>query len=197
MKSINDVMACKNSAVNQKTPTELYMDIAYEFTNYCTNDVKFKIVMSKLCQQYFNTFIDKTQRLDKNNQHRVIIYKGFMNMIGIMYSNDIFPIDIILVCFNKIINMILSDDVPYEDRDNYYGGYERLMNRVLCYFEKKTNTTKIISDFNRIKSTLQTINNNITLACEATPKPIKMFSLITHKQNIERLTLLCNIYEKN
>lgn len=194
IKCMNDVMASKTNDVinNQKIPTELYIDIAYIFSGYCTytknnEEIKFKIIMSKLCQQYFNKFINKEERMDKNNPHRVIIYKGFMNMMGMLYIKEIFPIDIIFVCMNKIINLILSTTVPREDRDNYFSGYERLINRILYYFE--TMPSKI-SEFNKIRQQLYTINDRITQACKEQTKPIERFSIITHTENNERFEAL-------
>lgn len=199
IKCINDVMASKTNDVinNQKIPTELYIDIAYVFSGYCTytknnEEVKFKIIMSKLCQQYFNKFINKDERMDKNNPHRVIIYKGFMNMLGVLYAKEIFPIDIIFVCLNKLINIILSSTVPREDKDNYYSGYERLMNRLLYHFE--TTPTKL-SEFKTIHRQLFTINDKITEACKEQVKPIERFSFITHGENIARYEALCKLCE--
>ena len=203
MKSMNDVMANKvNDAANKlnKSPTELYMDIAYVFSGYCTytknnEEVKFKIKMSKLCQQYFNKFVNKAERMDKNNPHRVIIYKGFMNMLGMLYVKNIFPIDIIFVCFTKILNLILDSSIPLEDRDNYYAGYERLMNRILGCFETTTRSPQLIVEFNNIKTQLHDINNKITQAYDSGLKPIERFSMIDHRDNIERYNKLCELYE--
>ena len=148
--------------------------------------------MSKLCQQYFNKFINKDERMDKNNPHRVIIYKGFMNMLGVLYAKEIFPIDIIFVCLNKLINIILSSTVPREDKDNYYSGYERLMNRLLYHFE--TTPTKL-SEFKTIHRQLFTINDKITEACKEQVKPLERFSFITHGENIARYEALCKLCE--
>src|SRR5205814_9313481 len=95
-----------------------------------TSIVKFKSVMTRECQLYFDKLTDKKESMDQNNPHRVSNYKGFMNMIGLMYSNGLFPKDIVKMCFNKIIRLILDSGLPHDDCDNYYSGYERLMNRV-------------------------------------------------------------------
>ena len=40
----------------------------------------------------FNSLTDiKEQRMDRNNPHRVSNYKGFMNMLGLLYTFEIFP----------------------------------------------------------------------------------------------------------
>lgn len=208
IKSMNDVMATKGFEVSknvQKTPSELYMDIALRFSKYgiqvedetetLKRVIKFIDVMSTHCQNYFITLTDKSESMDKNNPHKVNNYKGFMNMIGLMYSNGMFPAKIVMQCFNKIITLILDEGLPQEDCDNYYSGYERLMNRILSHFEKEV-TPNTIRDFNNIKGQLKAVNDKITLACENSPKPpIRMFSTMTHKQNINRLKSLCETYE--
>ena len=126
IKSMNDVMACRGvdvSKKDQKTGSDIYTGIASEFTNYGikqgTNTIKFKTVMIKECQSFFDKLTDKKERMDQNNPHRVSNYKGFMNMIGLMYANGMFPKDIINVCSLKIINLIISSNLPQEDCDNW------------------------------------------------------------------------------
>lgn len=202
IKSMNDPMASKGyevSKTGQKTPSELYMDVAKELSNFFTEkdgkEIKFKTVMSKECQQYFNKLTNKNESMDKNNPHKVSNYKGFMNMMGLMYSYGLFPKEIIKVCFNKIVLLILDAQLPQEECDNYYSGYERLMNRILSHFERTTPTKSSCDDFNQIKPIIIEMNTRITNGCE-TSKPLRTFSLMTHKQNILRFEKLCDLYEK-
>lgn len=218
-KSMNDAMASKGfeaSKTGHKTPSELYVDVARKFSDYLTNvdddngkdvkQIRFKNIMSKLCQKYFNSLTNIQESMDKNNPHRVSNYKGFMNMIGLMYSNGLFPKGIIFACFNKIVNLILKSNLPQETCDNYYSGYERLMNRILFHFEKisqlngngSNESLNLISEFNAIKDGLKELNDTITKACECDDKnnkPIRMFSTMTHQQNITRFNKLCDLYK--
>lgn len=211
LKSMNDVMACKGVESNksQKTPSEIYMSIAYEFSGFFIKQheelVKFKSVLTKECQRYFKEFTDKDASMDQNNPHRVSNYKGFMNMIGLMYCYNLFPKEIICTCFNKIVKLILETGLPQEGCDNYYSGYERLINRVLSHFEKDTVQKFMIDEFNGIKSYLEDINDRISAACKDdsgskkrrnSNKPIRMFSIMVHKQNISRFEALCEQYAK-
>lgn len=211
IKSMNDVLACRGveaSKKDQKTGSEIYTGIAAEFTNYFikqgTATIKFKTVLIRECQLYFDKLTDKKERMDQNNPHRVSNYKGFMNMIGLMYTNGLFPRDIIKVCSNKIITLILSSGLPQDDCDNYYSGYERLMNRVLCHFEKTPVQPHMIPEFLAIKDIIKEMNDKISKACEddkkpktGTPqvKPLRMFSIMTHQQNINRYKALCESYK--
>jgi len=104
--------------------------------------------------------------MDQNNPHRVSNYRGFMNMIGLMYSYGLFTKDIIKTCFNRIIRLILKEKLPHDDCDNYYSGYERLMNRVLKHFEKTPIQKHMIDEFMSIKDMLKEMNDKIIEACE-------------------------------
>lgn len=209
LKSMNDAMACKGVESNksQKTPSEIYMSIAYEFSGFFIKQheelVKFKSVLTKECQHYFKEFTDKNASMDQNNPHRVSNYKGFMNMIGLMYCYNLFPKEIICACFNKIVKLILEAGLPQEECDNYYSGYERLMNRVLSNFEKDSIQKFMIDEFNGIKTYINEINQRINATCLDEPgakkrrnsdKPIRMFSIMVHKQNITRFEKLCDQY---
>lgn len=209
IKSMNDVLACRGveaSKKDQKTGSEIYTSIAAEFTNYFikqgNSTVKFKTVLIRECQLYFDKLTDKKERMDQNNPHRVSNYKGFMNMIGLMYTNGLFPKDIIKVCSNKIITLILLSGLPQDDCDNYYSGYERLINRVLCHFEKTPIQPHMIAEFGSIKEIVKEMNDKISKACEddkktkstTQVKPLRMFSIMTHQQNINRYKTLCEAY---
>lgn len=206
IKSMSDVMACKGvetSKPGQKTPSELYMDIALDLSQFFTEKdgkvIKFKTVLSKLCQQYFNLLTNKNESMDKNNPLRVSNYKGFMNMIGLMYTYCLFPKEIIQLCFEKIITLITKSNLPQEDSDNYYYGYERLMNRILNHFEKTPITSTMIDDFNNIKNILHNVNNTITESCEGIDKKKSLgrHPIMTHQQNISRFTKLCETYRSD
>jgi hypothetical protein len=213
---MNDAMACKcvESNKKQKTPSEIYMSVAQAFSGLCIkkNDefIKFKKVMSKECQLYFKKFIDINKNsnsdnktsMDQNNPHRVSNYKGFMNMIGLMYCYNLFPKEIICMCFDQIVKLILDSDLPQEECDNYYSGYERLMNRVLCIFEVDNVSKNMLEEFNGIKNYITDFNNKIIEACQdssvkssSKSKPLRMFSSMTHKKNIVRFETLSNKYK--
>ena len=207
VKSMNDAMASKGfeaSKNGQKTPSELYVDVALRFSDYHINienetkQVRFKNIMSKMCQKYFNSLTDSKESMDKNNPHRVSNYKGLMNMIGLMYTNGMFPREIIIVCFNKIINLILHSNLSQEESDNYYSGYERLINRIISYFEGPI-TSIMDTRFNAITEGLKEMNDTITKACDEKPnaKPLRMYSLMTHANNITRNAKLCDLYKNS
>jgi hypothetical protein len=221
IKSMNDVMACKSiePKAGIKTPSEIYMTVACEFSNYQIKQkdstVKFKTVLSKECVSYFRKFMDKEERMDQNNPHRVSNYKGFMNMIGLMYVYKLFSIEIIKMCFNDILTLILESDIPQDDSDNYYSGFERLLNRLLIHFEKdimtneknvfKTPHQRMVDEFDTIKNFIKDYNDKISKTCneeyikknKGYKPPIKIFSIMAHKHNIERFDKLCDIYSKH
>jgi hypothetical protein len=204
LKSMNDVLASKGiDNKDNKTPSEIYMSVAREFVGFCIRsdvndtDIHFKNILSKECQRYFKEFTDKNTSMDRNNPHRVSNYKGFMNMIGILYNLGIFTKEIIQKCFNKISKLILNSGLSQDECDNYYNGYERLCNRVLHYFDNNVDSNTI-EEFKIVKTYIESFNNKITIACgenvDKKDRPIRMFSLIVHKQIIKRLNSICNKY---
>lgn len=205
IKSMSDVMGSKGIDVSkpgQKTPSELYIDVALEMSQFfIKNDdtvIKFKTILSRTCQQYFNELTNKDESMDHNNPRRLSNYKGFMNMIGLMYSCGLFPVNIVILSFQQIIKLILKSNLPQEDCDNYYSGYERLMNRVLAHFEKTPIIASMIDGFTAIKPNLIKLNEEITKACGEKDKlknPLRTFSIMTHKQNITRFEKLCESYK--
>ncbi len=209
IKSMNDIMACKGveSTKGQLTPSEIYVSIAVEFSNFFIKEgeevVKFKTVLATTCQKYFKEFVDKEMSMDQNNPHRVSNYKGFMNMIGLMFYNNLFPLQIILKCFSRIANLILNNDLSQEECDNYYSGYERLLNQILNKYEnivpKIDKTSEQFkndkADFVKIYTYMKTLNADISSSTEK-PKPsIRKFSLMVHQKNINRLETLVKHYQ--
>lgn len=214
LKSMGDAMACKNIPKNgQRTPSEIYVDIAYEFSSYMIDvdgdSIKFKNVMAKECHNYFNNFIDKNERMDQNNLMRISNFKGFMNMMGLLYNAGLFPDHIITICFEKITSLILDTSLPHGESDNYYSGFERLMNRILCHFEdnisvKSSPPIKNVEKFVNIRDEIEKFNGIILNVCpnekndkSDTQKQLRRFSGITHSQNITRFNVLCEFYNKH
>jgi len=116
------------------------------------------------------------------------------------------------LCFEKIISLIAKSNLPQEDCDNYYYGFERLMNRILIHFEKIPVTSAMMEEFFGIKNILNNVNAMITKACEDSDKtdrvdksdksdksdkkkPLGRHPLMTHQQNISRFTKLCDTYQ--
>jgi hypothetical protein len=207
VKSMNDVAALKNveaSKKTQKTSSELYAAIASEFTNYFikqgTSTIKFKSILTKECQVYFEKFTDIKERMDQNNPHKVSNYKGFMNMIGYMYSIGLFPKDIIKACSTKIIKLMTSAGLPKDDCDNYYAGYDRLINRVLCHFERTPILPHMIPEFNTVKDIIKEMNDKITKICDdekidKADRILKTGSVLSHRDLVHRFQTLCESYK--
>jgi len=215
LKSMGDAMACKGIDVpknGQRTPSEIYVDTAYEFASYMIdvdgNPIKFKNVMAKECQNYFNKFIDKKERMDHNNLTRISNFKGFMNMIGLLYAVGLFPCHIIDKCFEKITNLVVDTSLPQEECDNYYSGFERLMNRILYHFENEnhniTNETvqrNKVNDFIEARKMIQKYNELVLTVCpddgkNSNPKTLRKFSGMVHNQNMLRFNALCEKYDR-
>jgi hypothetical protein len=225
IKCMSDVMACKGiepSKSGHLTPSELYVNIIQKFSLLCIQDgqklVKFKTVLTRECCEYFEKMTDKCEKMDENNPRRVSNYKGFMNMMGLLYIKGVFPVEIIKVCLQKIVKLILDSGLSQDECDNYYSGYERLVNRILTHFEKSVHSS-LIMEFNEVKKFLEDFNNRISKACPSDEKqksssaintsagnsqpvvrPLRKFSTMTHHNSVARFNKLCEVFhekEKN
>lgn len=203
IKSMNDVMACKGADTNKnlKTLSEIYMNVAHEFSQYFIKHddkiIKFKVLLTTECEKYFKTFTNESDSMDQNNPHRVSNYKGFMNMIGLMYTYNMLPSNIICGCFDKIANLVLNKNINQEERDNYYSGYDRLMNKLLTFFENCPNKKQVYDKFKKIKDHVRKKNSDILNECNnnSEEKPIRKFSIMVHNQNIARFEKLNKQYK--
>lgn len=214
IKCMNDVMACKgieSSKNGHMTPSELYVNVIKKFSLLCIQDgtilVKFKNVLTKECYEYFEKMTNTKEKMDQNNPHRVSNYKGFMNMMGLLYTNGVFPAGVIKVCLNKIIKIILDSGLSQDECDNYYSGYERLVSRILIHFEK-TNTVTSAKEFDNVKGFLEEFNDKISKVCPYEEKqkssstvgptgvrPLRMFSIMTHHNNVIKFNKLCESFK--
>ena len=209
VKSMNDVSACKGleSNRNQLSPSEIYMKIANEFSGFFIShndkEIRFKSVLTSECQRYFREFINQDYNMDQNNIHRVNNYKGFMNMIGLTYCYNIFPKDIVFACFRSIVNIIINSTLSQEECDNYYSGYERLMNKFLSKFESMEDekvTLEFVEEFNSTKSVINGFNSSISKAIKKASEngekpPIRKFSTMVHDNNKKRFKTLILRFE--
>jgi len=210
LKSMNDVLAVKGfeSNKNQISPSEIYVNVCLEFSELyiedSDNSILFLKVLVKICHKHFHDFTDSLLKMDQNNQHRVNNYKGFMNMIGLLYVNKCFHQDIVIKCFDKITRIITESTLPQEELDNYYSGYERLMNQVMNRFEKLETEDQIQEEEGEFEQLLPHIvrnNKKITEKknAEAKDRPStarKSFSMMIHLQNINRFESLCKKMHK-
>lgn len=183
IKSMNDVLAIKNIEVKtgHKTPSEIYISVITEFSK---NINKFKNVFSKECNICFTKFTDINESMDNNNPHHVSNFKGFMNMMGLCYVNKLFDETVIKICLDKIVGYITGSDIKdrllQEESDNYYSGYERIVNRIVTYYEKNFDNS-----YKNIYETIKNCNDLITKDC-STNKPLRKFSLLVHSQIVKR-----------
>jgi len=183
IKSMNDVLAVKNIEVKagHKTPSDIYVMVAIDFSK---NVNKFKNIFSKECNICFTRFTDINESMDNNNPHHVSNFKGFMNMMGLCYVNKIFDESVIRICLNKVVGYItgsnITERLSQEESDNYYSGYERIVNRILTYYEK--NTDKSYQNFYDI---VKESNDLIQKDC-STNKSLRKFSILVHSQIIKR-----------
>lgn len=210
VKAMNDIIAIKGLETNkdQMTPSEIYVNILLEFSNYFiegdqkeTTDEKkeihkFKNIVGVICQKYFKNFTDSKLKMDQNNQHRVNNYKGFMNLMGLLYAKKCFKQEIIFKCLTRVCSIIVKDGLVAEECDNYFTGFERLSSQVLSKFEKMIGqpiAESDIKEFTKLHELLYDCNTQISGAVnkgDPTKSGIRKFSTMIHNQNVIKLEIL-------
>ncbi len=182
---------------NDTSPTELYVGVIIDFSELsieCDERViKFKNVMLAKCLEKIKEFTDKSIKLDTNNQHSINIYKGFMNMMGLLHAKEYLSDDFAFKCLDKIASIISSETLPQNESDNYYSGYDKFVNHLLKKYEimlndsnlNKTQQDAIKSTFDRLSACNKEISK--------TKKALRKFSSETHEQNVGRLNKFTKI----
>jgi hypothetical protein len=202
-RSMNDNMATRGLIPEDGTltPSEIYMKVALEFKDLGIIDENtqqqydFLIIFVRLCNEYFNEFTNLELDLDMNNHYRVNNFKGFMNMVGILYSYGIFPSKMIVKLLNQLFEIITGDnELSQEQRDNYYTGFARIIERVLLKFERSSSTDKLIDEFDDFNKYLKDKNDEL-IQINNENNIIKRFSLITQKKNMKRFVALEEKYQ--
>lgn len=186
LRAMTDMTAVKGIEMptGQKSLSELYADIVMEFQNHTVNynntDIKFITVFLDNCQKLFVDYMDSKKVLDNNNQYRVDSYKGFMNFLGLLFTNRILSHKIILSCLNKVKDLMMSKEWSnwgQTECENIYDGYRKLISYVLSIYINKKDMND--SDKEYIKSVLEN-HNKIKEQNEKLNK-LRKFTMMAHK----------------
>lgn len=124
---------------------EVCADIAKQFSSFIVKigdaDVSFHNEMLAVCQRFFVDFMDGAKTMDEHNSYYSDNYKGFMTFMGLLYARSIIPNKIITECMNMIQKSIFTPSKTTGDKyfchrssvecNNYYKGYEHLLNHVM------------------------------------------------------------------
>jgi len=203
IRSMTDTFAIKGLDMpkDQKSLSDIYADICGEFASFFIKDgdrdVKFLIKLLELCEKTFSDFVDQKKPLDSNNMYRVDHFKGFMNLLGLLFSRGLLSHKITLSCACKLKDLIFKSEWGQQECDNVFNGYKRMINQILTMHEKKY---KEIDANSRAKSveylkSLQTIHNDIDNKNKEKPK-LRKYTMLAHKDMAERLHKIINVYNK-
>jgi len=182
--AMNDPTVIRNTIESEgnNTPSDIYVSVIVDFSDFsiqCENRaIKFKTVFLSRLLDKFKEFTDVYLKLDTNNQHSINIYKGLMNMIGLLYNREYISEEFVMKILEKITSIIVSGNIPVLESDNYYSGYEKITNCVLKHDKKNTNFTKLCEY-------IVTLNKQITES-----NGLRKFSRETHAENSEKIKLL-------
>lgn len=196
LRAMTDATAIKGIEMpsGQKSLSELYANIVAEFNNHMikhnNRDIKFINVFLDYCQKYFVDFMDPTKTLDNNNQYRVDNYKGFMNFLGVMFSNKLISHKIVLSCLTKVKDLMLTpqwNGWGQTECENVYDGYKKLVSYVVSIYQTIADSTQ--SDKDYVKSILE-VHNKIKELNEKSNK-LRKFTMMAHKDIEAKLTKLC------
>jgi hypothetical protein len=196
LRAMTDMTAVKGIEMpqGQKSLSELYADIVSEFQNHTVKhnntDIKFLTVFLDNCQKLFVDYMDPKKVLDNNNQYRVDSYKGFMNFVGLLFTNRMLSHKIILSCLNKVKDLMMSKDWSgwgQTECENIYDGYKKLILYVASSYTNKKDLND--SDKEYIKSVLEN-HNKIKEQNEKLNK-LRKFTMMAHKDIENKLVKMC------
>lgn len=184
IRSMNDSISVKGfESDNEITLSEIYAEIIhYHCKKYNADPNNFGNLTRKICQAYFDDFINPSKPLDKNNNYRVDNFKGFMNFIGILFKKNIISSKIILICINSLYNLIISKNKTLDETHNIFMAYERIINQIIIGYNKK-----IIKDFS-VLTNIKEIHDK--MIANNNKNNFKKYGLITHEQITETINKL-------
>jgi hypothetical protein len=98
---------------NIKPLSELCSDIISHFSSNLTeennNGVGFKAELMKIIQRFFIDFMNIEKAMDEHNENTADNYKGFMTLMGLMYSNGLIQTKVIVGdCIDSIKRTIFN-----------------------------------------------------------------------------------------
>jgi hypothetical protein len=192
-RSMNDPVAYKGFT---PTDTDNYISnvnasVAKEFTQFCietydNKKIKFRDILTSICRTQYVDFIDDTKKLDANNKHRSDNYKGFMNLLGLLYTKNILSTKIIITCLLGIKKLIFESDWSELECENLYSGYERLCNQLIFNVEiTECRDSDLLKALYRVTESFKTENNN--------NKKLRRICMLSYENLFEKIT---NLYEK-
>jgi hypothetical protein len=186
LRAMTDTTAIKGIEMpnGQKSLSDLYAAIVNEFQNhsikYKNVDVKFLTIFLDSCQKLFVDYMDPKKVLDNNNQYRVDSYKGFMNFLGILFSNRILSHKIVLTCINKVKDLMMTQQWigwGQTECENIYDGYKKLLLHIVNLYQNKKDSNE--SDKEYVKSVLD-VHINIRDINDKLNK-LRKFTMMAHK----------------
>jgi hypothetical protein len=186
LRAMTDMTAVKGIEMpsGQKSLSELYADIVNEFQNHTVThnntEIKFLTLFLDNCQKLFVDYMDSKKVLDNNNQYRVDSYKGFMNFVGLLFTNKILSHKIILSCLNKVKDLMMSKEWAgwgQTECENIYDGYKKLISYVVAMYINKKDMNE--SDKEYVNSVLEN-HNKIKEQNEKLNK-LRKFTMMAHK----------------
>lgn len=197
---------------------EICVNILKQFSSFViqTNEgeIKFKTELALYCQKMFNNFMDNTKSLDEHNEGTTDDFKGFMTLLGLIYSKEIITQRAILDCMNRIKVVMFELNTQtnpeenlinrtYVECQNIYKGYDNLLNHVLNYLESKlesetrVNILDAMNDFINqmidIHDKIDELNNIYwTLSKNKKVRPIRQYNLTLFNSLKEYMNKLLN-----
>jgi hypothetical protein len=120
-----------NNDKSIKSISELCSDLILHFSKTLVKDThpaNFQDEVLKICRKLFMDFVKLTSLMDENNENTFDNYRGFMTLLGNIYSNGLISIMILLDCIDSIQRTIFCT--------KYKTNTEQINNSATQYHEK-------------------------------------------------------------
>ena len=183
-RAINDMLSVKGM-IDDTTITDTIVEVILAFYDVALTiddkQYKFTVLFKIMCKKYLDDSLKPSNALDANNQYRVDNFKGFMNLIGVLYTRQILNNNHIIECCDDLINSLKSKfsiDATSVQCQNMYVGYQRLINQLLKLFETQQPDKKFIEKILQLNS------------CIINSGTFKPFIIVTNNEIKEKLIKL-------
>ena len=196
-RGMTDVVGVKGIELpnGQSSLTDIYINIIVDFfplqITENGKDVKFSTVFLDLCRKYFDDFTDPLKLLDENNSYRVDNFKGFTNLLGLLFARGLVNAKVIYMCLSKLRDLMFNTNWGQTESSNAYDGYRKILYHITVNFEHRKPSEACSESDKKFLTVLSELNQDIKFQNKIKNR-LGRFTMGSHEELDKKLSKLLN-----
>jgi hypothetical protein len=194
-RAMTDVVGVKGIELpnGQQSLTDIYINIILEFfplqLTENGKEVKFSTIFLDLCRKYFDDFTDPLKLLDENNSYRVDNFKGFTNLLGLLFVKGLVNAKVIYMCLSKLRDLIFNTSWSQTESTNAYDGYRKILYHIIVNFENNKILQALSESDKKFLNVLSELNQDIKVQNKIKNR-LGRFTIGSHEELDKKLNKL-------